>query len=577
MEMETYKLFGEGKDSLITMTLGNLLNRVAEVYPDNEAVLFNEVSSPASQKNNCFRMTYREFNDECEKVARGLLAMGVKRGSHVAIWATNYPQWIVTMFASAKIGATLVTVNTNYKIFEAEYLLKQSDTDTLILMEGLKDTNYVQIINELCPELKDSRPGNLLSPSLPVLKRIIYLDEKEKTPKGMYHWSDISAKAEEISMEYFNEVKASVSPYDVVNMQYTSGTTGFPKGVMLTHYNILNNGKNIGDNQTLTPRDRVCLPVPFFHCFGCVLGIMACITHGSTIVPVERYNPVRVMQTIQKERCTATYGVPTMYIAMLEHPDFFKYDFTTLRTGIMSGSPCPIEIMKKVVDLMHMTEITIPYGLTEASPVCTMTNIYDSIDKRVSTVGRKMPFIEVKVVDPETYEDVPCGTPGEVVIRGYSVMKGYYNMPEATSLVIDSEGWLHSGDLATIDEDGYFKITGRIKDMIIRGGENIYPKELEEFLYTHPQVKDVQVIGVPDKNYGEEVCACVILKENEVCTEEEMKEYIRVNLSRHKMPRYIWFMDKFPMTASGKIQKYKMREAAIDALNLHEAAGIETA
>lgn len=568
MEMETYKIFEGRENSLIEMTLGDLLDKVASVYPDNDCVVCNDKP---------FRKTYSEFRQECNDVAKGLLAIGVGKGSHVSIWATNYPEWIVLMYATAKIGATLVTVNTNYKIFEAEYLLKQSDTDTLVMMEGLKDTNYTEIIHELVPELKNSKPGNVTSANLPCLKRVIYLDAKENLPAGMLHWSALKELGAHITDEELYAVQRSVSCHDVVNMQYTSGTTGFPKGVMLTHYNILNNGKCIGDNQTLTPQDRVCLPVPFFHCFGCVLGIMACITHGSCIVPVERYNPVRVMHTIQEERCTATYGVPTMYIAMLEHPDFDKYNFSTLRTGIMSGSPCPIKVMEKVVDLMHMTEITIPYGLTEVSPVCTMTNIYDSIEKRVSTVGRAMPFVEVKVVDPDTREDVPCGTPGEVVVRGYSVMKGYYKMPEATALAIDEEGWLHSGDLAVIDQDGYFNITGRIKDMIIRGGENIYPKELEEFLYTNPKVKDVQVIGVPDKNYGEEVCACIILKEGESADEDEIREFIRSHLARHKMPRYIWFMDAFPMTASGKIQKYKMREMAVDALRLGEAAAIETA
>ena len=550
------------------MKLGDLLDKVASVYPENDCVVCNDKP---------FRKTYKEFKEECDTVAKGLMALGVEKGSHVAIWATNYPEWIVLMYASAKIGATLVTVNTNYKVFEAEYLLKQSDTDTLVMMEGLKDTNYTEIINELCPELKTSTPGSMDCENLPYLKRVIYLDSKEKTPQGMLHWSELHKLSVKISDDELRARQASVDCHDVVNMQYTSGTTGFPKGVMLTHYNILNNGKCIGDNQIFTYRDRVCLPVPFFHCFGCVLGIMACITHGSTIVPVERYNPVRVMNTIQGERCTATYGVPTMYIAMLEHPDFPKYDFSSLRTGIMSGSPCPVKVMEQVVNLMNMREITIPYGLTEVSPVCTMTNVSDSIEKRVSTVGRKMPFVEVKVVDPETYEELPPNTPGEVVVRGYSVMKGYYKMPEATAQAIDKDGWLHSGDLAAVDPEGYFHITGRIKDMIIRGGENIYPKELEEFLYTNPKVKDVQVIGVPDKNYGEEVCACVILKQGETATEDELKEFIRENLSRHKMPRYIWFMDTFPMTASGKIQKYKMREMAVDALNLADAAAIETA
>lgn len=567
-EMETYKIFGDQEHSLIEMTLGDLLDKVAEVYPDNDCVVYND---------RPFRKTYKEFKEECNTIAKGLMALGVEKGAHVAIWATNYPEWITLMYATAKIGATLVTVNTNYKVFEAEYLLKQSDTDTLVMMEGLKDTCYTEIINELCPELKNSEPGKLHSENLPYLKRVIYIDAPENTPAGMLHWSELRKLATQVTDEELRARQASVDCHDVVNMQYTSGTTGFPKGVMLTHYNILNNGKCIGDNQIFTYRDRVCLPVPFFHCFGCVLGIMACITHGATIVPVERYNPVRVMTTIQEERCTATYGVPTMYIAMLEHPDFSKYDFSSLRTGIMSGSPCPVKVMEQVINLMNMTEITIPYGLTEVSPVCTMTNVSDSIEKRVATVGRKMPFVEVKVVDPETYEELPPHTPGEVVVRGYSVMKGYYKMPEATAQAIDKDGWLHSGDLAVIDEDGYFHITGRIKDMIIRGGENIYPKELEEFLYTHPQVKDVQVIGVPDKNYGEEVCACVILKEGEKVTGEELKEYIREHLSRHKMPRYIWFMDAFPMTASGKIQKYKMREMAVDALHLSDAAAIETA
>ena len=556
------------------MTLGDLLDRTAEVFPEVDAVYYND---------RPFQKTYGGFRDTCNLAARGLLAIGVKKGSHVAIWATNYPEWIVLMFATAKIGATLVTVNTNYKVFEAEYLLKQSDTDTLVLMKGLKDTCYTDIMNELCPTLKESSPGELCCEDLPKLKRLIYIDRQEDTPAGMFHWSQLFELAEKVPQSELDRIQASVKPDDVVNMQYTSGTTGFPKGVMLTHYGILNNGKCIGDNQKLSEKDRVCLPVPFFHCFGCVLGIMACVTHGSTIVPVERYHPVRTMNAIRDGRCTATYGVPTMYIAMLEHPDFPKYDFSTLRTGIMSGSPCPIKVMEQVMNTMHMTEITIPYGMTETSPVCTMTNTEDGIEKRVKTVGRPMPFLEVKVVDPETHADLPVNTPGEVVVRGYSVMKGYYNMPTATETAIDSEGWYHSGDLATIDEEGYFHITGRIKDMIIRGGENIYPKELEEFLYTNPKVKDVQVIGVPDENYGEEVCACIILHDGvrENATDEELEaeiqEFVRAHIARHKKPRYIWFMDSFPMTASGKIQKFRMREMAVEHLKLQSAAKIETA
>ena len=568
------KIFGEADKKIHDMTLGDLLDRTSSVFPDVEAIFYND---------RPFRKTYAEFRDTCNVIARGLLAIGVKAGSHVAIWATNYPEWILLMFATAKIGATLVTVNTNYKIFEAEYLLRQSDTDTLVLMHGLKDTCYTDIINELCPTLKDSKPGELVSEDLPMLKRVIYIDRVEDTPAGMYHWSQLEKEAEKVTEEERRELQKKVKPDDVVNMQYTSGTTGFPKGVMLTHKGILNNGKCIGDNQKLSEKDRVCLPVPFFHCFGCVLGIMACVTHGSTIVPVERYHPVRTMNAIRDGRCTATYGVPTMYIAMLEHPDFPKYDFSNMRTGIMSGSPCPIKVMQQVVELMHMTEITIPYGMTETSPVCTMTNTEDSIEKRVATVGRGMPFVEVKVVNPETNEDLPPNTPGEVVVRGYSVMKGYYNMPEATANAIDAGGWYHSGDLASVDEEGYFHITGRIKDMIIRGGENIYPKELEEFFYTHPKVQDVQVIGVPDASYGEEVCACIVLRDDVRASEseedlaKELMDFALANIARHKKPKYIWFMDAFPMTASGKIQKYKMREMAVTHFNLGDAAKIETA
>jgi fatty-acyl-CoA synthase len=560
------KIF-EREDQLIEMTLGDLLDRVATIYPDVEALVYHD---------RPYRKTYKEFNEEVDLVARGLMAIGVGKGSHVAIWATNYPEWVVAMFATAKIGATLITVNTNYKIYEAEYLLRQSDADTLIMMHGLKDSCYADIINELCPTLKDSKPGELVCDELPKLKRIIYIDEKEDTPKGMFHWTDLYELAKEVPHEEMKKVQETINPHDVVNMQYTSGTTGFPKGVMLTHYNILNNGKHIGDNQNFTHKDRVCLPVPFFHCFGCVLGIMAIITHGATIVGVERYNPVRVMETIQAEKCTATYGVPTMYIAILEHPDFNKYDYSTLRTGLMSGAQCPVRVMERVIAEMNMKEICIPYGMTETSPVCTMTKMDDSIDKRVRTVGRAMPFVEVKIVDPETRKDLPPNTPGEIAVRGYSVMKGYYKMPEATAQVVDENGWYYSGDIGVMDDEGYFMITGRCKDMIIRGGENIYPKEIEEFLYTYPKVRDVQVIGVPDKVYGEEICACIIPKEGMEIDEAEIKEYVRENMARHKVPKYIWLMDSFPMTASGKIQKYKLREKAVEALNLHDQVKVAT-
>jgi fatty-acyl-CoA synthase len=551
---------------LLNITLGDLLDEMANKYPDREAIVYTD---------RPFRKTYSQFRDLCNQVAKGFLAMGIKKGDHVAVWTTNYPEWILTQFATAKIGAVLVTVNTNYKIFELEYLLRQSDSNTLILMDGFRDCNYIDIINQLCPELKDSAPGKLNCQSFPRLKNIIYIGDKNHP--GMFNWNDLYDMGKSISDSYLMEVQRSIDIHDVINMQYTSGTTGFPKGVMLTHFNIVNNGKFIGDCMKFTHEDKLCIPVPFFHCFGCVLGILACVTHGAAMVPIDYFNPLKVMQALQNENCTAIHGVPTMFIAMLEHPEFNSYKFPKLRTGIMAGSPCPIKVMQQVVDVMGAKEITIAYGQTEASPVCTQTRVHDSIDIRVSTVGKPLPFIEAKVVDPETNKELPYGTPGEFVARGYNIMKGYYKMPEATAQVIDSEGWLHTGDLAVMGENGYFKITGRIRDMIIRGGENIYPKEIEEFLYTHPAIKDVQVIGVPDKKYGEVIMACIILKEGQAITEDEIKQYVRDNMARHKTPKYVKFINSFPLTASGKVQKYKLREWAIDVLGLKDVADIETA
>lgn len=553
-------------NELVNITVGDLLDQMAEKYPHHDAVLYTD---------RPFRKTYSEFRDLCNTVAKGMMAMGIKKGDHVAIWATNYPEWLLTMFATAKIGAVLVTVNTNYKIFEAEYLLKQSDTKALVLIDGFKDCNYIEIVNELCPELKNSNPGELNNHSFPFLKSLINVGDKRYP--GMFNWTDLYDLASKITDEEFKAVQLSLNPDEVINMQYTSGTTGFPKGVMLTHNNIVNNGMCIGDCMNFTHEDKLCIPVPFFHCFGCVLGIMACVTHGTTMVPIEYYQPLKVMEAIQNEQCTAVHGVPTMFIAMLEHPDFSKFKFPKLRTGIMAGSPCPVKVMKQVVDLMGAKEITIAFGQTESSPVCTQTRVDDSLELRVATVGRVLPFVEAKVVDPATNREVPYGVQGEFVARGYNIMKGYYKMPEATAQAIDSEGWLHTGDLATEDENGYFKITGRIKDMIIRGGENIYPKEIEEFLYTHPLIKDVQVIGVPSKEYGEEVMACVILKEGAILSEDDVKAFVKGHMARHKTPKFVKFTDSFPMTASGKIQKYKMREAAIEEFSLQDAASIETA
>lgn len=551
---------------LMNITVGGLLEDVAKRYPDRLAVKYTD---------RPFERTWKEFNEETTLVAKGLLKMGIQKGDHVAIWATNVPEWILLLFATAKIGAVLVTVNTNYKIFELEYLLRQSDSKCLVMTEGFKDANYVEILNELCPTLKDSQPGTLNNPMLPYLKHVVYAG-KNNHP-GMYHWEELYTLGEQVSDEEYHAVNSTLCPDEIINMQYTSGTTGFPKGVMLSHFNIVNNGKCIGDCMKFTEQDKLCIPVPFFHCFGLVLAIMASLTHATAMVPIDYYQPLKVMEALQNEECTAVHGVPTMFIAMLEHPDFKKFSFPKLRTGIMAGSPCPIKVMQQVVDQMNMTEITIAYGQTEASPVCTQTTTDDSIAVRVATVGRVLPHVEAKVINPETGEECPPHVPGEFCARGYNVMKGYYKMAEATAQAIDSDGWLHTGDLATVDEHGYYKITGRIKDMIIRGGENIYPKEIEEFLYTYPKIKDVQVIGVPSKDYGEEIMAWIILKEGETATEQEIKDLVKSHMARHKTPKYIKFTDSFPMTASGKIQKFKMRETAIEELNLKDAASIETA
>lgn len=549
----------------IENTLGGVLDDLSKNNPNGWAVRYTD--------RNYFR-TWKELNDEADLIARGMMSLGVKKGDHVAIWATNTPEWILTLFAAAKIGAVLVTVNTNFKIFELEYLLRQSDTKLLVMIGGFKNNDYVATVNELLPELKTTS-GEIESEHLPFLKRVVFAGKE--TPEGMLNFEDLKILGGDFPIEIYEENKKTLNTHDIVNMQYTSGTTGFPKGVMLTHYNILNNGKTIGDGMKFTKNDKLCITVPFFHCFGLVLAMMACITHGTTMVPVERYSPVPVMNAISVEKCTAVHGVPTMFIAMLEHAQFNNFDFSSLRTGIMAGSPCPIEVMKKVIDKMNMREIVIVFGQTEASPGCTMTTTSDGIDKRVNTVGRAFPGVECKIIDPDTGEELPINTPGEFCARGYNIMKGYYKMPEATAQAIDKDGWLHTGDLCTVDEDGYYKVVGRIKDMIIRGGENIYPKEIEECLYTCDKVSDVQVIGVPSEAYGEEVMACVILKEGEEMTEEEVKEFVGARMAKHKVPRYVRFVDSFPTNAAGKIQKFKMREEAIEILKLQTAASIETA
>ncbi|WP_308753619.1 AMP-binding protein [uncultured Anaerotruncus sp.] len=553
---------------LISITVGALLEKVAKMYPDDQAVKYTD---------RPFNMTWRQFDDEVNRIAKGFLAMGIRKGDHVAIWATNVPEWLLTLFAAAKIGAVLVTVNTNYKVFELEYLLRQSDSKALVMIKGFKDADYVGIVDELCPTLGEFKPGEYENPMLPFLKDVVYVGDGP-APAGMYAWDDLRHMGDAVPEEEFRAVFDSIDPQEVVNMQYTSGTTGFPKGVMLTHFNIVNNGKCIGDCMKFSHDDKLCICVPFFHCFGLVLAVMAALTHATSMVPIETYRPTEVLKALQNEECTAVHGVPTMFIAMLEHPTFYEYKFPRLRTGIMAGSPCPVKVMQLVVDKMGMREITITYGQTEASPACTMTTTEDSLDLRVATVGRAMPHVETKIVDPETGETLPPYQQGEFCARGYNVMRGYYKMEEATRQAIDEDGWLHTGDLAMADENGYYKITGRIKDMIIRGGENIYPKEIEEFLYTHPLVRDVQVVGVPSKQYGEEIMACVIPRAwEDGLDEEEIKRAVRENMARHKVPKYVLFMDQFPMTASGKIQKFKLREMGIEKFGLQDDAAVETA
>lgn len=544
----------------ITHTIGGLLDDIARRFPDNDALVYPERG---------LRYSYTQFNDICRQVAKGLLKLGVRKGDNLSIWAYNVPEWVILQFATAKIGAVLVTVNTAYKSAELEYVLNQSDSTTLFMVKSFKDTDYVKTLSDVIPTIHETEPGKLTFNKLPHLKNVIFIGDD--TPKGMLNFSSILELAREVSDAELTAVEATLDCHETINMQYTSGTTGFPKGVMLTHYNIINNGYNIGECMKFTEQDRLCIPVPFFHCFGCVLAVLACVTHGSTMVPVEIFDPLKVLQTIEAEKCTAVHGVPTMFIAELEHPRFKEFDLSSLRTGIMAGSPCPIEVMKRVIRDMHASEITIAYGQTESSPVITQTRTDDPIELRVATVGRALPDVEVKIVDIETGASLPPGKQGELCTRGYLVMKGYYKMPEETARAIDSENWLHTGDLAIMDENGYCKITGRIKQMIIRGGENIYPREIEEFLYTHPKVLDVQVYGVPDKKYGEQVMAAIILKQGMTMTEDEVREFCKDRIANYKIPKYVKFVDGYPMTASGKIQKFKLREMAIKELHLEDA------
>jgi fatty-acyl-CoA synthase len=533
------------------LTIGAFLEKMVEKDPDQEFMVYPDRD---------LRFTYQEFDNRVNLLAKGLLEIGIEKGDHVGIWAKNVPDWLTLLFATSKIGAVLVTVNTAYKSHELAYVLEQSDMKALAIIDGYQDVDYLDIVYELIPELKTQERGKLKSEKFPFLESVIYVGQEKH--RGMYNTNEILLLGKHGNDAEFQKIKASVDNNDVVNMQYTSGTTGFPKGVMLTHRNILNNGYYIGERQKFTEKDRLCITVPLFHCFGIVLAVMATFSHGATMVMVELFDPLMVLAAVQKERCTALYGVPTMFIAEYSHPMFDMFDLSSLRTGIMAGSTPPIEAMKRVVNDMNMTQITSVYGLTEGSPGFTQTSVDDPLEKRVETVGKPLPECEVKIVDPETGEDLGPHQTGEICCKGYNVMKGYYKMPDKTREVIDEDGWLHSGDLASVDEEGYYSIVGRIKDMIIRGGENIYPREIEEFLYTMPGVLDVQVVGIPDEKYGEIVGACIILEDGAELTEEDVRDYARTKIARFKVPKHVFFVDEFPLTASGKIQKFILREQA---------------
>jgi len=558
---------GASDKPLIGQTLGDMLDQTVARFPGNEALV---------SRHQGLRYTYLEFRQQVDRCARALMHLGVEKGQRVGIWAPNCAEWTILQFATAKVGAILVNVNPSYRLHELQYALTQSGCAFLVISPQFKSSNYTQMLYDLAPELRSAQPGTLEAARLPELRAVIRLGSQPSA--GMLTWGALLDMAGRVGEAELAQRQAEQQFDDPINIQYTSGTTGYPKGATLSHHNVLNNGYFIGQLERFTDKDRVVIPVPLYHCFGCVLGNLAAVTHGAAMVyPGEAFDPKAVLETVQAERATALYGVPTMFIAELSHPDFSSYDFSSLRTGLMAGSPCPVEVMKQVKTAMHMPEVEIAYGMTETSPVSFQTRVGAPLEKQVGTVGQVHPHVEVKIIDPVTGQIVPLGQAGELCTRGYSVMLGYWNNPEATQKSIDGARWMHTGDLATLDAEGYANIVGRIKDMIIRGGENVYPREIEEFLYTHPKVQDVQVIGVPDVKYGEEVMAWVKLREGAAATSDEIREFCRGQIAHYKIPRYIKFVDAFPMTVTGKIQKFIMRDESVRELGLETAAGVKTA
>jgi fatty-acyl-CoA synthase len=549
------------------LTFAEVLTRTAERFGDRDALVF-----PWSG----YRCNYTQFRERVRRAARALMGLGVGPGEHVGIWATNWPEWVIAQFATAHIGAVLVNVNPAYRSNELQYVLQQADITTLLLTDVYKTSDYFDLLKQVCPELERCPPGTLQAEKCPRLRHVVSI--KDKKCQGLLNWDEFLARSATVSVDDLDRAAARVSPGDVVNIQYTSGTTGFPKGAMLTHRNLLMNGFYTGQRMAFTEHDRLCIPVPFYHCFGCVMGTLMCTVHGAAmVIPAESFDPLATLTTVASERCTGLFGVPTMFIAELNHPRFAEFDVSSLRTGIMAGSPCPIEVMRAVGEHMGAREMTIAYGLTEASPILTQTSTIDDLEHRVGTVGRRLPGVEVRIATPGTSDPLPAGTQGELIARSHGVMKGYYNKPVETAAAFTADGWLRSGDLAQETPDGYYRITGRIKDMIIRGGENVYPREIEEYLHTHPAVLDVQVVGLPDERFGEEICAWVRLRPGGTLTEESLKEFCRGKIAHYKIPRYVVFVDEYPSTVTGKVQKFRLRELGVERFGLARAAEVKTA